>query len=90
MSHTFAKTDGINYIFPFLENSTTAPNIDQELLIFAQPEDVLNQYGGTNIRDNHLRTDDINNSELTDRNYDLDFDWNIPFKFGKQGRSSFR
>ena len=85
VSHTFAKTDGINYIFPFLENSTTAPNIDQELLIFAQPEDVLNQYGGTNIRDNHLRTDDINNSELTDRNYDLDFDWHIPFKFGNQG-----
>jgi TonB-dependent receptor len=85
LSHTYAKTDGLNYIFPFLENSTTAPNIDQELLIFAQPEDILNQYGGTNIADNNLRTDDINNSELTDKNYDLDFDWRIPFKLENLG-----
>ena len=85
LSHTFAKTDGLDHIFPFLENSTTAPNIDQELLIFVQPADILNQYGGTNIRDNNLRTDDINNSELTDRNYDLDFDWHIPFKLKQLG-----
>ena len=85
VSHTFGKTNGINHIFPFLENSTTAPNIDQELLIFAQPEDILNQYGGTNIPDNNLRTDDINNSELTDKNYDLDFDWHIPFNLENLG-----
>ena len=80
LSHTYVKSEDVNEVFPFLENSTTAPIIDPAFLIFAQPEDVLNLYGGTNILDNKLRTNDLNNSELTDKNYDINFDWRIPFK----------
>ena len=80
LSYTYVKTDGINHLFPFREISTTAEDIDQDWLIFRQPEEVLELYGKTNIPDNKLQTDDINNSELTDKNYDLDLDWRIPFK----------
>lgn len=79
LAHTYVKTKGFNQIFPFIEISTTAPNIDQDWLIFRQPVEVLNLYGGTNIPDNKLQTDDSNNSDLTDKNYDIDLDWRIPF-----------
>jgi TonB-dependent receptor len=83
LSHTEVKRTGIGQIFPFLELSTTAPFIDQNYLIFRQPLEVLDLYGGTNVSDNKLRSDDRNTSELTDKNYDINLDWDIPFKLEK-------
>lgn len=83
LSHTKVKTSGFGQVFPFQERSTTAPFIDQDYLIFRQPLEVLNIYGGTNIPDNKLISDDRNTSELTDKNYDVNIDWDIPFKLEK-------
>ena len=83
LSHTKVKRTDFGQIFPFQERSTTAPFIDQNYLIFRQPLEVLNIYGGTNIPDNKLISDDRNASELTDKNYDVNLDWDIPFKLEK-------
>ena len=83
LSHTQVKRTGFGQIFPFRELSTTAPFIDQNYLIFRQPLEVLDQFGGTNIDDNKLRSDDRNTTELTDKNYDINLDWDIPFKLEK-------
>ena len=83
LSHTQVKRTGFGQIFPFRELSTTAPFIDQNYLIFRQPLEVLDIYGGTNIDDNKLRSDDRNTSKLTDKNYDINLDWDIPFKLEK-------
>jgi len=83
LSHTQVKRTGFGQIFPFREFSTTAPFIDQNYLIFRQPLEVLDQFGGTNIDDNKLRSDDRNTTELTDKNYDINLDWDIPFKLEK-------
>lgn len=83
LSFTYAKTDGINHVFPFREISTTAENIDQDWLVFRKPEEVLTLYGKTKIPDNKLQTDDIYNSDLRDKNYDVDMDWRIPFSLEK-------
>ncbi len=80
LSHTKVKTTGFGQVFPFREFSTTAPFIDQNYLIFRQPIEVLNLYGGTNVFDNKLISDDRNTSTLTDKNYDINLDWDIPFK----------
>ena len=83
LSYTHVNTDGLTHLFPFREISTTAEDIDQDWLIFREPEEVLELYGETIIPDNKLQTDDINNSELADKNYDLDLDWRIPFSLEK-------
>ena len=83
LSYTQVKRTGFDQIFPFRELSTTAPFIDQNYLIFRQPLEVLDIYGGTNIDDNKLRSDDRNTSKLTDKNYDINLDWDIPFKLEK-------
>lgn len=80
LSHTKVKRTGFGQVFPFRELSTTAPFIDQDYLIFRQPIEVLNLFGGTNISDNKLSSDDRNTSKLTDKNYDVNLDWDIPFK----------
>ncbi len=83
LAHTKVKRTGFGQEFPFRELSTTAPSIDQDYLIYRQPLEVLDLYGGTNISDNKLRSDDRNTSELTDKNYDINLDWDIPFKLEK-------
>lgn len=80
LAHTYVKSTGFNQIFPFKEYSTAALFIDQDYLVFRQPREVLDLYGGTNISDNKLQSDDRNTSELTDKNYDINLDWRIPFK----------
>ncbi len=83
LSYTHVNTDGITHLFPFREVSTTGEDIDQDWLIFREPEEVLDLYGETSIPANKLQTDDLNNSELTDKNYDLDLEWRIPFNLVK-------
>jgi len=80
LAYTYVKTSGFNQIFPFIEFSRTGFSIDQEDLIFKQPKDLLDLYGRANISDNKLVSDDRNTSELTDKNYDINLDWRIPFK----------
>jgi len=83
LSYTYVNTDGITHLFPFREVSTTGEDIDQDWLIFREPQEVLDLYGETSIPANKLQTDDLNNSELTDKNYDLDLEWRIPFNIEK-------
>jgi TonB-dependent receptor len=80
LAHTYVKTSGFNQIFPFVEFSTTTPFIDQDDLIFTKPKYLLDLYGGANISDNKLVSDDRNTSELIDKNYDINIDWRIPFE----------
>ena len=80
LAYSNAKHNTPRQDFNFVELSDGADPINQDWLIFRQPAEVLEEYGGTSLNNSYLQTMGLSESTLTDKNYDVKLDWDIPFK----------
>ncbi len=89
LSHSIAKHNTPRQDFNFVELSDGADPINQDWLIFRQPAEVLEEYGGTDVNKSFLQTMSFSESSLTDKNYDARLDWDIPFKISDKVSGTF-
>jgi TonB-dependent receptor len=83
LSTTSARTNLDAQYFNFVEWNWH--HINQNSLIYAQPSTVLDRVGGPdslNIGDTYLKLFNIGDQTLTDENYAVKLDYELPFTFG--------
>ena len=89
LAHSIAKHNTPRQDFNFIELSTGVDPINQDWLIFRQPSEVLEEFGGTSVNNSFLQTMGFSESSLTDKNYDVRLDWDIPFKISNKVTGTF-
>lgn len=89
LAYSNAKHNTPRQDFNFVELSDGADPINQDWLIFRQPAEVLEEYGGTSVNESFLQTMSFSESSLTDKNYDVKLDWDIPFKISDRVSGTF-
>ena len=80
LSTTYADVDMNDQYFPFVENSRL--NIDQEWLVYRDPNEVFESIGGLDslkISDTYLREFNLTKQQLIDESYDASLDYELSF-----------
>jgi len=89
LSYSIANHNTPRQDFNFVELSDGTDPINQDYLIFRQPSEVLEEFGGTSVNKSFLQTMSFSESSLTDKNYDGRLDWDIPFRISDNISGTF-
>jgi TonB-dependent receptor len=82
LSHTYADVTMNDQSFPFVEN--TRLDIDQEWLIYRDPQEVFESVGGfdsLSIPRTYLREFQLSEQQLIDKSYDARIDYELAYNF---------
>jgi TonB-dependent receptor len=80
LSTTYAEANENQQSFPFVEANNY--NLNQNSLVYRQPREIMSEVGGPDslkIEDTYLRELNIANQSLTDKSYDVKFDYELAF-----------
>ena len=83
LSHTYAEVNQDEQYFPLIEINDY--QLDQNSLIYAMPDDVLDRVGGFDslkISDSFLQAFNKGNRQLLDKSYDVKLDYELAYAFG--------
>ncbi|MCK4750353.1 MAG: TonB-dependent receptor, partial [Bacteroidales bacterium] len=83
LSHTYAEVNMDEQYFPLIESNDY--QLNQNTLIYAQPDNVLDRVGGFDslrIADSYLQEFNRGDRKLLDKSYDVKLDYELAYAFG--------